>query len=187
MFDAGAGGKQAIRDLLDSFEPGTLLASDAKRPVVELAELERLVVAVKTLCAARVADAFRAGEPSSAQVKAVADGAARGRWRLTADALIALARRSLSGATEPTPGGEDTVDTSLTNPGVNTTAKAKTRRSDGSRSEIIVRIDHPARQRVGWAAGQTWQTSQKKVERCWNLALCTRLRRHRRQGCFSRS
>jgi len=64
MFDRVAGANQAIRELLDSFEPGCVLASDAKRLVVELAELERLVVAAKTRCAARVADAFRSGELS---------------------------------------------------------------------------------------------------------------------------
>jgi len=56
MFDRVAGASPAIRELLDSFEPGCALVSDAKRLVVELAELDRLVVAAKTLCAARVAE-----------------------------------------------------------------------------------------------------------------------------------
>jgi len=56
MFDQVAEAKRAMRDLMDSLEPGCVLASDAKRLVGELAELERLVVAARTLCAARVAE-----------------------------------------------------------------------------------------------------------------------------------
>jgi len=89
MFDQVADAVQVLHDSVGSLDTAVVQASRTKRLVALFAEAERLVAAGKTLCAARslldaaeqlaelprVAEAFRSGQLSGAQVKAVADAA----------------------------------------------------------------------------------------------------------------
>ncbi len=54
MFDSVELAHQAMREVAQDLDPARLDPRDAKRLVEELAEMERLVVAAKTLCLRRV-------------------------------------------------------------------------------------------------------------------------------------